>query len=157
MRVNRVTVSGSSSHRGRVIIGQIHADDDEPLRLYYRKLPNNSLGSIYFTHEIRQDRVGDPNDGRNGDDLDDVDLVVILRRGDQDAAIIAQESFDMNTTVEPSSGIVGSGYDRDDEWMYFKAGAYTQNNSGDTTGHGENGDEADFDQVTIYRLDNTHD
>ena len=41
-----------------------------------------------------------------------------------------------------------SGYDRADEWMYFRAGAYTQNNSGDLT---------DFDRATFYRVENTHD
>ena len=173
MRVNRVTSTGTSSHVGRVIIGQIHADNDEPLRLYYRKLPNNDLGSVYFTHEIRTDDI------RDGDDLDDVNLVgssssnasnpsdgialgelfsyeiindgpvieVILRRGDRDGQIIGQGSFNMNQTVEEDTGVVGSGYDRDDEWMYFKAGAYTQNNSGDSN---------DFDEVAIYRLENTH-
>ncbi len=160
MRVNQVTSTGSSSQVGRVIIGQIHADNDEPLRLYYRKLPNNDLGSVYFTHEIR-----------NGDDLDDVNLVgssssnasnpsdgialgelfsyevinegaeieVILRSGDRDGTIIGRGSFNMDQE--------NSGYDRDDEWMYFKAGAYTQNNSGNSN---------DFDEVVIYRLDNTH-
>ena len=49
--VNYVTTTGSSSQVGRVIIGQIHANDDEPIRLYYRKLVNNTLGSIYFAHE----------------------------------------------------------------------------------------------------------
>jgi len=111
MRVNQVSTTGISSRVGRVIIGQIHADNDEPLRLYYRKLPNNELGSIYFTHEIRDD-----------DDLDDVNLVgssssnasnpsngialnelfsyeiintgavieVILRSGDQDGEILGR-------------------------------------------------------------------
>ena len=37
---------------GAVIIGQIHAEDDEPLRLYYRKLPQNEFGSVYLVHEI---------------------------------------------------------------------------------------------------------
>ena len=160
MRVNRVTETGSSSQVGRVIIGQIHADNDEPLRLYYRKLPNNDLGSVYFTHEIRDD-----------DDLDDVNLVgsssssasnpsdgialgqlfsyeiinegsvieVILRDGDRDGPIIGRGSFEMEEE--------NSNYDRDDEWMYFKAGAYTQNNSGN---------DSDFDEVAIYRLENTH-
>ena len=32
MSVNRVTTTGDGSHPGRTIIGQIHADDDEPLR-----------------------------------------------------------------------------------------------------------------------------
>jgi len=40
-----------------------------------------------------------------------------------------------------------SGYDDRDEWMYFKAGAYTQNDSGD---------DDDYDEVTFYRLSNTH-
>ena len=35
-----------------------------------------------------------------------------------------------------------------EEWMYFKAGAYTLNNTGDGT---------DFDQVTFYELENSHD
>lgn len=162
LQVNRVTDSSRSndSQVGRVIIGQIHADNDELLRLYYRKLPNNELGSVYFTHEIR-----------NGDDLDDVNLVgssssnasnpsdgialgqmfsyeiinddavieVILRDGDRDGRVIGRGSFNMDQE--------DSGYDRDDEWMYFKAGAYTQNNSGDSD---------DFDEVAFYRLDNQH-
>ena len=52
LRVNHVTTSGRNSRVGRVIIGQIHADDDEPLRLYYRKLPTNDKGSVYFVHEL---------------------------------------------------------------------------------------------------------
>jgi len=51
LTVNHVTTTGSNSHIGRVIIGQIHANNDEPIRIYYRKLKDNSLGSIYFAHE----------------------------------------------------------------------------------------------------------
>ncbi len=160
LRVNRVTTTGSRGQIGRVIIGQIHASSDEPLRLYYRKLPGNTNGSVYFRHEIR-----------NGDDLDRVNLVgsasssqsnpangialnelfsyeiinrgavieVVLRRGDRDGPVINRQSFDMNQ--------LNTGYDRSDEWMYFKAGAYTQNNSGNSS---------DYDQVSFYRLDNSH-
>jgi len=39
LRVNQVTTTGDGLHPGRTIIGQIHADNDEPARLYYRKLP----------------------------------------------------------------------------------------------------------------------
>lgn len=53
LAVNHVTTGGKGYQIGRVIIGQIHANDDEPVRLYYRKLPNNSKGSIYFAHETR--------------------------------------------------------------------------------------------------------
>ena len=34
------------------------------------------------------------------------------------------------------------------EWMYFKAGAYLLNKTGD---------DDDFDEVTFYALENTHD
>jgi poly(beta-D-mannuronate) lyase len=33
------------------MIGQIHASNDEPIRLYYLKLPNHEKGFIYFAHE----------------------------------------------------------------------------------------------------------
>ena len=51
--VNQVTTTGDGLHPGRTIIGQIHAKDDEPARLYYRKCPDNEFGSIYLEHEIR--------------------------------------------------------------------------------------------------------
>ena len=33
LRVNRVTTTGDGLHPGRTIIGQIHADNNEPMRL----------------------------------------------------------------------------------------------------------------------------
>ena len=197
LRVNQVTSTGRNSRVGRVIIGQIHADDDEPLRLYYRKLPQNERGGIYFVHEIRGgddldnfDIVGssanppsnDPytgppfNDPANGIALDELFsyeisnvgslITVIIRRGDRDGEIIGQETIDMAQ--------LNSGYDLADEWMYFKAGAYSQNNTevstnrtdgrgAATTGFGVDidgdgiGDEPDYDQATFYRIENTHD
>lgn len=41
-----------------------------------------------------------------------------------------------------------SGYDIVNEYMYFKAGVYNQNN----TGEGK-----DYVQATFYKIDNTHD
>ncbi|MEO9569849.1 MAG: polysaccharide lyase family 7 protein, partial [Polaribacter sp.] len=35
LAVNHVTTTGESGHIGRVIIGQIHANNDEPIRIYY--------------------------------------------------------------------------------------------------------------------------
>jgi poly(beta-D-mannuronate) lyase len=52
LAVNYVTETGSDSQVGRVIIGQIHANDDEPIRVYYRKLPENEKGAIYIAHEV---------------------------------------------------------------------------------------------------------
>ena len=163
LRVNEVTSTGDGLHPGRTIIGQIHADNDEPARLYYRKLPGAEYGCIYLESEIRDgndvtfnmigdERCDDNNDNgpNNGIQLDELfsyeiinvgeDITVNIRRGDQDAPIIASTTVDMEQ--------LGSGYDRADEWMYFKAGAYTQNNTGDPD---------DRDVITFYRLSNTHD
>lgn len=163
LSIDQVTSSGSSGQVGRVIIGQIHAEDDEPLRLYYRKLPNNTKGSIYAVHEIRGgddinvDIIGSRSNSAP-DPVDDgislgelfsyevinigADIEIIIRRGDKDGEIIGQHTFEMDTIVPG-----GSGYDVVDEWMYFKAGAYSQNNTGWAN---------DFDQVRFYRLENSH-
>ncbi|WP_209347636.1 polysaccharide lyase family 7 protein [Pontixanthobacter sp. CEM42] len=166
LAINHVSTTGSNSHIGRMVFGQIHASSDEPIRLYYKKFPGNVRGYVYFAHEIRgaddiyfmvvgpeiTDRDRSPveqADPLNGIALNEVfsyeiinagaRIDVIIRRGDQDGEIIGHNFVDM--TVE------NSGYDTTDEWNYFKAGVYTQNNTGDA---------ADFDQATFYRLSNTH-
>ena len=159
LRVNRVTTTGDGLHPGRVIIGQIHADDDEPLRLYYRKLPGADRGCIYAESEIRNgddvtfNMIGNEqcsgNGPSNGIALDELfsyeirnlneDIRVRIRRGDQDGPIIDTVTIDLDD--------LDSGYDHSDEWMYFKAGAYTQNNTGNDN---------DTDVITFYRLSNTH-
>ena len=150
-----------------MIIGQIHAESDEPIRLYYRKFPNNDRGYIYFAHEIRggddiyfvvvgpedNDRDNQPDDRTdplNGIALNEIfsyeitnagsRIDVIIRRGDKHGEIIGHNFVDM--------AVENSGYDRVDEWNYFKAGTYTQNNTGSPD---------DFDMTTFYRLDNRHD
>ncbi|MEO9511795.1 MAG: polysaccharide lyase family 7 protein [Flavobacteriaceae bacterium] len=160
LRVNQVTTTGSGLHPGRTIIGQIHADNDEPARLYFRKLPNAQFGCIYVEHEIRDgddvtfNLIGDedcegngPAEGIQLDELFSYEIInegeiisVRIRRGDQDGEIIGEATINMET--------LNSGYDLSDEWMYFKAGAYTQNNTGS---------DDDSDVITFYRLSNTHD
>ena len=167
LAVNQVTETGARNQVGRVIIGQIHAQNDEPARLYYRKFPENERGFIYLAHEIRDSDdvyvpvVGPVNDNpdnapsddanpANGIALDeifsyeitqeDARIDVIVRRGDGNGPIIGHNYVDMRQRM--------SGYDVPDEWMYFKAGAYSQNNTGDS---------ADFDQVTFYSLEAFHD
>ncbi|MEO0366916.1 MAG: polysaccharide lyase family 7 protein [Pseudomonadota bacterium] len=167
LAVNHVTETGSRGQVGRVIIGQIHAESDEPARLYYRKYPENERGFIYLAHEIRDSDdiyfpiVGPlnsnidnaPNDDanpENGIALDEIfsyeikqrgaRIDVIVRRGDQSGPIIGHNYVDMREQ--------NSGYDIFTEWMYFKAGAYSQNDTGDPT---------DFDQVTFYAIENQHD
>lgn len=154
LRVDHVTSTGEDYQIGRVIIGQIHANDDEPIRLYYRKLPNNTKGSLYFAHEVaggdenyymllgsRDNNASDPADGIalgerftyeidvNGNNLS----ASILK----DGKVIATNAVDMTN----------SGYDQGGQYMYFKAGVYNQNNSGDNH---------DYAQVTIFELSNSH-
>ncbi len=167
LAVNHVTETGDRNQVGRMIIGQIHAQDDEPARLYYRKFPENERGFIYLAHEIRNSDdiyfpvVGPVNNNLNNAPADDANpengialdeifsyeitqqdarIDVIVRRGDSAGPIIGHNYVDMQQQ--------NSGYDVPDEWMYFKAGAYTQNNTGNGT---------DFDQVTFYELENSHD
>ena len=154
LAVNRVSTTGDEKMVGRVIIGQIHATDDEPIRLYYRKLPNNAKGSIYFAHEI------------NGGD--DVWINIIGTRShslsDPDEGIALNEKFSYKITVENDVLFVTlirsgkpnitkhydmkeSGYSTGNQFMYFKAGVYNQNNSGA---------KGDYVQATFYHIHNTH-
>ncbi|WP_440874183.1 polysaccharide lyase family 7 protein [Thalassotalea sp. PLHSN55] len=154
LAVNYVTETGTSAQVGRVIIGQIHANDDEPIRVYYRKLPQNDKGAIYLAHEIldgddiyyeligtRSQSAANPENGielneRFGYTISVVgnSLTFTLRReGQEDIATV----IDMND----------SGYDQGGQYMYFKAGVYNQNNTGDPK---------DYVQATFYRIDNSH-
>jgi poly(beta-D-mannuronate) lyase len=154
LAVNHVTTTGEPYQVGRVVIGQIHAHRDEPIRLYYRKLPGHKRGSIYFAHEVsrgddvyidllgsRSSSASDPEDGIA---LDETFSYVIDARGHllnvriaKKDQILAEHSFDMTD----------SGYDVAQDYMYFKAGVYNQNNSGDP---------ADYVQATFYKLKNEH-
>lgn len=154
LAVNRVSISGDEKMVGRVIIGQIHATDDEPIRLYYRKLPNNKNGSVYFAHEInggddvwinmigsRSHTLPDPEDGIALNEKfsykitveKDTLFVTLIREGKKNIT----KAFDMSE----------SGYDKTSQYMYFKAGVYNQNNSGNPK---------DYVQATFYHLDNQH-
>ncbi len=162
LRVNKVTTTGSDSSRGRVVIGQIHAKDDEPLRLNYKHRVGFDGGCIYASSE--QNGGSDTNyvlagsntscssdPGNNGLGLGDLfsyeienineDIVVTIYQGDF-GAVIDTVTIDLND--------INGGYDLNNDWMYFKAGAYTQNSLGD------GGSSGDGDVVTFYRLDVTH-
>ncbi len=166
LAVNQVTRMGKDYQIGRVIIGQIHAKDDEPIRLYYRKLPGNKNGSLYFAHAPalgkerwvtlvgnRSDRAKNPKDGIALDEIFSYEISTEgIVEGDkiipylnvkiikEDGTEIKADPFDMSA----------SGFSVDDEFMFFKAGAYTGNNSSPYP-------ERDFDMVTFYKLDYEHD
>lgn len=160
LAVNAVTTSGSDGRVGRVVVGQIHAKDDEPLRLYYRKLPGNERGSVYAAHEpsggsdVYYEIVGErSNDAANPTDglaLDDIWSYEILVVGNQLTVIIRNDDLDGVELGRADIDMSASGYDVDDDFMYFKAGAYNQNNTED------DGDPEDFAQVTFYALENSH-
>ena len=165
LSINQVTRLGKAYQVGRVIIGQIHAKDDEPIRLYYRKLPQNKFGSIYFAHEpatgkekwieiigSRSDRADNPADGIALDEVFSYEIEVkgkpegnkiipmlyvkIIR---DDGTEVSAEPFDMRD----------SGFNVEDDFMFFKAGAYSQNNTSPEP-------ETDFDKIIFYKLDYSH-
>ncbi|MBX2847450.1 MAG: polysaccharide lyase family 7 protein [Acidiferrobacterales bacterium] len=157
LKVDYVTTTGNTSQQGRVIIGQIHAPSNEPIRLYYRKLAHHTKGSIYFAHEpasgygsevwvemigSKSSSASEPSDGIElGEvfsyeiDVTDDALKVVIKRDGKD---------DVTETLD----ISGSGYDEDDKYQYFKAGVYNQNNTGDAD---------DYVQATFYSLEKSHD
>ena len=154
LAVNHVTTTGKSSQVGRVIIGQIHANDDEPLRLYYRKLPGNSKGSIYIAHEprngpeqwyemigSRSSKASNPSDGIALDEK--FSYKVNVEGNGLTVSIMRPGKPDVVQTVD----MTDSGFDAKDQYMYFKAGVYNQNSTGDPT---------DYAQATFYSLDNKH-
>lgn len=136
---------------GRVIVGQIHASDDEPLRLYYHKLPQNELGSIYFASQVpgvgddRYDMIGSHNADANP--VDGIALGEVWRyrveavADDLTITIMREGKPDVSRTIKTAAAYAN-------DWMYFKAGVYNQNNTGDVN---------DYAQATFYSIDVTHD
>ena len=154
LAVNHVTTTGDAGQVGRVIIGQIHAKKDEPIRLYYRKLPNNKRGSIYAAHEPSggKDQYYNLIGGRGNSD----DAVDGFKLNEKFSYRIEAKANKLHVTISDSNGTVRakqtidmskSGYDRRDDFMYFKAGVYNQNKSGR---------DDDFVQATFYKLMATH-
>jgi len=154
LAVNHVTTTGDVKEVGRVIIGQIHAGTDEPARLYYQKFPDSERGSIYVAHEpsggedIFVDLIGrksktaeDPVDGIALDEKFSYEIKAVGNLLTisifQNGKVRAQKTIDMSA----------SGYDVADDYMYFKAGVYNQNQSGDPE---------DYVQATFYELENSH-
>ena len=154
LAVNEVTTTGESFETGRVIIGQIHAEDDEPIRLYYRKLPGNEKGSIYAAHEISGGEdvyfniIGSRDNNQanpaNGFTLNErFSYIIDVTGNDMDVEILQNGALVAETTIDMS----GSGYDVLNDFMYFKAGVYHVNNDAVV-------EEAA--QITLYQLDNNH-
>lgn len=154
LEVNHVTQTGDLSQVGRVIIGQIHANDDEPIRVYYRKLPQNNKGSIYLAHEVlggediyfellgtRSQSADNPTDGIALNERFGYQIKVT---GNLLTFTITREGqLDVTETIDMSK----SDYDVGGQYMYFKAGVYNQNNSGNPK---------DYVKATFYKIENSH-
>jgi len=150
--VDHVSTTGESNKVGRVIIGQIHASNDEPCRIYYRKLPGNTKGSIYIAHEpttsseqwyemigSRSSSASDPTDGIALGEVFSYEIDVV---GNELTVTIMRDG---KADVVQEVDMTDSGFAND--WMYFKAGNYNQNNSGDA---------GDYAQVSFFALDVSH-
>ncbi|WP_413702455.1 polysaccharide lyase family 7 protein [Psychromonas sp. KJ10-10] len=152
LKIDHTTTTGELGQVGRFIIGQIHDKDDEPIRLYYRKLPNREKGTVYFAHENTlegSDKFFELVGGMTGESDDGIALgevfsyrievvgntmtVTVMRDGKPDAVQVVDMSK--------------SGYDQGGRYMYFKAGVYNQNNSGDPE---------DYVQATFYKIKTSH-
>lgn len=154
LAVNHVTSTGEEYQIGRVIIGQIHANDDEPVRLYYRKLPMNDKGSIYIAHEYLDgdDHYYEIIGSRDNDAEEPANGIALGEKFDYTIDVVGNE---LTVTINKSNGetysqkvdMTHSGYDIGGQYMYFKAGVYNQNNSGDMH---------DYVQATFYKINNSH-
>ncbi|MEL6677237.1 MAG: polysaccharide lyase family 7 protein [Pseudomonadota bacterium] len=165
LAVNQVSRMGERGQVGRVVIGQIHGRDDEPIRLYYRKLPTNKFGSIYYAHEIAGgddiyvemigSRSGEAENPADGIALDEVFSYEIAVTGDEVDGVVHPILTvkiirdDGTEVVAPPLDMIDSGYSTADEFMFFKAGAYSQNNTSTWA-------ERDVDQVTFFALEAMH-
>lgn len=156
LAVNHVTTTGSSGQVGRVIVGQIHANDDEPIRLYYRKLPNNELGSIYFAHEplegFGSEQWYDMIGSRSSSASNAVDGIALNEKFSYKIKTVnnlltVTISRPGKTDVTQTVNMSNSGYDVGGQYMYFKAGVYNQNNTGNAD---------DYVQATFYQLEKSH-
>ena len=177
LAVNHVTDTSSNNEQvGRIVIGQIHAHKNEPIRLYYHKLPNNNNGAIYFAHETSKsdggdetwynllgsmvDSSGDLNSTSNPSDgiaLDEVFSYSIDVDGDDMTVTISQNGTQLAS--KPIS-MSGSGYNDEENYMYFKAGIYLQDciyDKNDDDYKDCDSDSDDYAKATFYELSNKHD
>ena len=147
LKVDRVSTTGESGKVGRVIIGQIHGEDHEPVRLYFHKKPGEAKGRIYIASESTggstfwsTDIVSNKNGG--GIALGELFTYQISLKDTRLQVDILRQRGTIKDTYIRS---IDSGYRGEN--LYFKAGVYNQNNTGTTS---------DYAQATFYSLTHTH-
>jgi len=144
LTVDEVTTTGKTWQQGRVIVGQIHANDDEPAKLYYRKFPQHERGSVFLAHEpvgeddrlypligthvpdyyTKEGKVVEPKDGIGLGEKWGYQIKVV---GNELTVTIRRDGKkDVVQVVDMSK----SNYDTGGQYMFFKAGVYNQNKTG---------------------------
>ncbi|SES76302.1 polysaccharide lyase family 7 protein [Stigmatella erecta] len=149
LTVDHVSTTGESGKIGRVIVGQIHGPDSEPIRLYFHKRPSDSRGAIYFAHDTPSNSttyypiIGEPNQ------LNPSNGVLLGETWSYEIKVVGQ-SMTVKVTPQGRAAVtktftLESGYNNAS--MYFKAGVYNQNNTGSAS---------DYVQATFYSVTHTH-
>ncbi len=109
LSVDHVSVSGPDNKNNAysVIIGQIHAAKNEPLKISYRKLPNHEYGSLSWNYELNpvpelQNARGSDGKKLRQDIRHDIFGQHNLRKGDADPidGIKLGEVFSYDVNVE---------------------------------------------------------
>lgn len=144
LTVDEVTTTGAVWQQGRVIVGQIHATDDEPAKLYYRKFPHHERGSVFLAHEpVGEDDQMYPLIGTHIPDYYTQDGEVVepkdgIKLGEKWGYQIKVVGNELTVTIrrEGKEDVVQvvdmskSKYDAGGQYMFFKAGVYNQNKTG---------------------------
>jgi hypothetical protein len=147
LRVDRVSTTGDSGKVGRVIVGQIHGPDTEPVRLYYSKKPTEAKGRMYIASETMSGSNSYSTDivsNLNGDGI---------ALGELFTYVITLKGTLLRVDIIRNAGAVTNTYVKNidpnyaGKNLYFKAGVYNQNNTGTST---------DYVQATFYTLTHTH-
>jgi hypothetical protein len=147
LKVDRVSTTGESGKVGRVIVGQIHGEDHEPVRLYFHKKPTEARGRIYLGMETAGGSNSWSTDIVRNTDGDGIALgelftyVITLQDTRLQVDILRKQGTLVNRYVK----FIDSGYRGQN--LYFKAGVYNQNNTGTSS---------DYAQATFYSLAHTH-
>jgi hypothetical protein len=147
LRVDAVSNTGDAGKVGRVVIGQIHGPDSEVVRLYFHKRPDEAKGRIYAgTDPVYS------GDGAFSDDIVSNRDGGGIALGETFSYQIDLRGLQLNVRVAPASGVPAAFSQQIDPAyvgldLYFKAGVYNQNNTGDAD---------DFAQATFFALSATH-
>ncbi len=147
LKVDRVSTTGEDKKVGRIIIGQIHGEDHEPVRLYFHKKPSEARGRIYLASETTGGSTFWSSDivtNKNGDGIALGELFtyqISLEGTRLQVDILRNKGTLVNSYIKS----IDSNYQYEN--LYFKAGVYNQNNTGTTS---------DYAQATFYTLTHTH-